>query len=168
MIDGNVIANDPLGLVMHQDTVRGNLIENGGGAGLGCANVGIFNQYFGLPEYSDFANNTVDGNLRITNLDTCWNGFLRNKVAGNMTVSDNTSTADGTEMGGNVVLGNLVCSGNSPAVQYGDGNQVPNEVGGKAVGECGFGVILPDPSPESGVTLPPIYQPASVPLHKGH
>ncbi len=164
VVDGNVIANDPLGLVMHQDIVRGNLIQNGGGAGLGCANVGIFNQYFGLPDYSDFANNIVAGNLRITNLDTCWDGFFRNKVAGNMTVNDNVSTADGTELGANIVLGNLTCLGNNPAVQTGDSNTTPNKVGGHAVGECGFGVTLPNPSPEAGVTVPPTYQPASVPL----
>ncbi len=165
VIDGNVIADNPLGLVMHQDIVRGNLIQHGGGAGLGCANVGIFSQYFGLPEYSDFANNIVGGNLRVTGLETCWDGFLRNKVAGNMTVSRNTSTPDGTELGGNVVFGNLACRGNSPAVQLGDSNATPNKVGSRAVGECGFGVILANPPPEAGVTVPPTYQPASVPLY---
>jgi len=165
VVAGNVIANDPLGLIMHQDTVDGNVIQNGGGAGLGCQNVGIFNQYFGLPDYSDFSNNIVHGNMLLTNMDTCWNGFLRNVVSGNMSVSDNTSTGDGTEVGANIVYGNMTCDNNNPAVQTGDSNTTPNKVGGNAFGQCGFGVIIPNPSPEAGVTVPPTYQPASVPLY---
>jgi uncharacterized Zn-binding protein involved in type VI secretion len=168
VIDGDVLAYDPLGLVMHQDVVHGNLIQYGGGAGLGCANVGIFNKYFGLPDYSDFANNRVGGDLRITGLDTCWDGFFRNHVRGNAVISRNTSTADGTEVGGNVVFGNMACDGNNPAVQLGDSNSTPNKVGGWASGQCGFGVVLENPPPEAGVTVPPTYQPASVPLRHHH
>ena len=61
--------------------------------------------------------------------------------------------------------GNLACSGNSPAVQLGDSDGSPNLVAGNATGECGFNVMLPNPGPNSGVQVPPTYQPASVKLH---
>jgi len=47
----------------------------------------------------------------------------------------------------------------------GDSNGQPNQVGGNATGECGFDVILPNPAPDVGVSVPPTFQPASVPLH---
>ncbi len=143
VVDGNLVADNPLGVVTHQLTVRGNVVQNGGGAGTGCAPVGIFNKYFGLPDYT----------------------IIRDTVQGNVTDTNNLSIPDANEVITNVVFGNLSCSGNSPAMELGDSNGQPNQVGGNATGECGFDVILPNPAPDVGVSVPPTFQPASVPLH---
>jgi hypothetical protein len=150
-IDGSIIATDPLGVVVHNATVGGNVEQFGGGAGLGCAPVGIFNQYFGFPDYTFYANVTVDGNLSMTSMKTCWWGAIRDTVRGSMTANYNLTTTDGAELVTNVVYGNLTCDGNNLAVEYGDSNGSPNEVAGNAYGQCAFGLILPNPVIEPGV-----------------
>ncbi len=172
VIDGNLISNSPLGVVVHNTTIRGNVTQNGGGAGTGCANVGIFNKYFGLPEWTSYESNAIGGNFVVSGLNTCFDASLRNIVRGNMTVTNNTGgvffgSADATEFVSNTVYGNLACSGNNPAVQLGDSDGLPNKVAGNATGECGFNVILPNPGFNSGVECPPCvrtFQPASVKL----
>jgi hypothetical protein len=166
VVDGNLVANNPLGIVLHDSTVRGNLSQQGGGAGLGCVPVGIFKQYVGYPEYSDYENDQFGGNVDITGLDTCWFGTHRNFVRGNMTVDDNVAGKDAMEVDTSTILGNLSCQGNSPAVELGDGDGSPDQVGGDATGQCGFDVLLPNPAPDLGVEVPPTYQPAAVPLHR--
>jgi hypothetical protein len=165
VIYGDLIANNPLGVVVHQTAVHGDVIQNGGGAGLGCAPVGIFNQYLGLPEYTDYANVNVTGDMSVTGLNTCWYGMLRNTVGADMTDSSNLSTPDANENVSNTVFGDLSCQNNNPAVETGDSDGSPNRVGGDATGECGFDVILPNPAPNVGVLVPPTFQPASVPLY---
>ena len=78
-----------------------------------------------------------------------WYGIDRDTVRGNLIDTGNTAAPDGNETFNNTVYGNLVCSGNNPAVEYGDSNGGPNEVGGNATGECGFNVLIPNPSPLS-------------------
>ena len=169
VVDGNVIAHDPLGVILHNSLVRGNVVERGGGAGLGCVPTGIFNQYFGLPEYSDYASNKIGGKLVVSGLNTCWFGVFRESVRGNMAVSNNVAGPDATEIATNTVHGNLSCRDNSPAVELGDSDGQPNKVGGDATGECGFNVTLLNPPPSAGVTgVTPTPQPASVPLHHHH
>jgi hypothetical protein len=169
VIRGNLIAYHPLGVVTHAVTIRGNAIQAGGGAGTGCAPVGIFNKYLGLPEYSTYTNDWVAGNLIVHGLDTCWTGVLRDKVAGNMILTHNIGAPDSNEYATNRVYGNLICAGNHPAAELGDSNGRPNKVAGQATGGCGFNVILPNPGYHSGVECPPChrtFQPASVKLNR--
>jgi hypothetical protein len=169
VVDGNLISDNPIGTVTHNNVIHGNVVERGGGAGLGCAPVGIFNQYFGLPDYSDYSNDIIGGNLIVKDLSTCWMGMMRNVVHGNMVVSHDLGTPDANEIVTNTVYGNLICRGNNPQMEFGDSNGKPNMVAGRATGECGFNVILPNPGPDSGVPCPPctvIMQPASVKLHR--
>jgi hypothetical protein len=173
-IGGNLVSDDPAGTVVHNTTVRGNVVENGGGGPFGTQFVpyGIFAVYipgdnsFPLPAYSDYANVTVGGNMVVTGMATNWYGIIRNTVHGNLTDTGNTATPDAGEVINNTVYGNLACSGNNPAVEYGDSNGAPNEVGGNATGECGFNVLIPNPSPVSVPGLPnyPL-DPVSVHLH---
>lgn len=173
VIDGNLISNNPLGVVVHNTTIRGNVVQSGGGAGTGCVNVGIFNKYLGLPEYTEYASNPVGGNLSVNGLNTCWDGLFRNTVHGDMTLTNNTGgvffgAADANEFATNTVFGNLACSGNNPATQLGDSDGSPNLVAGNATGECGFNVMLANPGFNSGVECPPCvrtFQPASVKLN---
>jgi hypothetical protein len=56
--------DDQTGTVVRNTSIRGNVVENGGGAGTGCVPAAISNQYSGLPEYSDYTSKTIDGNPR--------------------------------------------------------------------------------------------------------
>ena len=187
-IDGNLVADDALGVVLHNSTVRGNIVSNAGGGGLAFNPQGIFATYipsgppagpgqldtepFQLPPYNDYTDNTVGGNLTVTGTIVNWYGIIGNIVHGNLTDTNNSASPDGNETLNNTVYGNLVCSGNNPAVEYGDSNGGPNEVGGNATGECGFNVLLQNPSPVSIPGLPdsqypsyPLLDPVSVHLH---
>jgi hypothetical protein len=165
VVDGNVISHNPLGVVLHNTTVRGNVVQVGGGAGEGCALVGIFSKYFGLPEWSDYTNVDVSGNLVVKDLDTCWFGELRDNVRGNMVANDDLSPPDGAEIATNVVHGNLTCRNDNVPVEFGDSDGQPNKVGGNAFGQCGFGVTADNPAPGDVTGVTPVPQPVSVPLH---
>lgn len=157
-IGGNLTANQPLGLVTHNMTVGGNETINGGGGGLDCDSTpGIFG-LFQSPAYIDNEDSAVNGNLTITNVQTCWLGTLRVNVGGNLVDTNNTmADPDAGEVVSNTVNGNIVCLNNSPAVQFGDSGGVPNQVRGNATGQCGFNVLSPNPG-----NAPPLLQPISV------
>ena len=103
-----------------------------------------------IPVYSDAEDSVIGGNYTISNLSSCWLGSLRNQIGGNATFTNNQfGDPDAMEIGNNIVNGNLSCSGNDPAAQFGDG-AAPEIVGGNASGECGFDVVLPNPAAEAG------------------
>src|SRR5579862_9461663 len=156
-VGGSLIANQSLGLVLHNTTIVGNETINGGGGGLDCVSTpGVFG-LFQSPAYIDNEDGAVNGNLTINNVHTCWLGTLRINVGGNLINTNNTSAdPDGGEVISNVVGANIICINNSPAVQFGDSGGVPNEVRGNAIGQCGFNVLSPNPN---GATSP---QPISV------
>lgn len=139
-VGGNLTATQPLSLIMHDDTVTGNVTESGGGGGLSCDPI---EPVFPFGVYSNLENVAIGGNLTVTGLQTCWFGALRTSAT-NMTFSNNaTADPDGNEIDTNQVSHNLSCSGNSPAAQFGDGGGAPNTVGHQASGECGFNVLQP-------------------------
>jgi hypothetical protein len=151
----NLTAEAPLGLVVHNTNVSGKEIVNGGGGGASCDSTpGVFG-VFGSPAYIDNEDSTVHGNYTIENVQTCWLGTLRVKVGGNLTDTNNTmADPDAGEVVNNWVGGNISCSGNSPAVQFGDSGAAPNQVRGSASGECGFDVLQPDPNYDGGGLQP--------------
>ena len=70
--------------------------------------------------------------------------MIRAHVGQNVIVSNNAAAdtsvlpgSDSTEVQTNVISGNLICHGNSPAAQVNpdDGGQ-PNVVGGNKIGQC--------------------------------
>ncbi len=149
-VKGSVVATEPLGVILHLTTVGGDATQTGGGGGLSCTPSGIFAK-FGSPVYSDYEDNTVDGNMRVTGLTSCWLGGLRNKVGGSVTYSDNTlADPDANEILTNQIAGNFLCSNNSPVMEYGDSAGSPNTVGGFATGQCAFSVKQPNPAPVPG------------------
>ena len=170
---GNLVSTQPLGVLVHTTTIDGSVFElsGGGGAfsgpGADCAPTGIFT-LFQSPVFSDYEDNTIGGNLVINGLQTCWLGSLRNSVGGSVIDTNNTmADPDAGEVLQNTIQGNLVCLNNSPAVQFGDSDAAPNVVGGNAVGQCGFGVLSPDPNyPNGDGTGGP--QPISVKSNQGH
>lgn len=140
VVDGNVIANQPLSLYISFATIHGNLISHGGGSGV-------------TGEFRNFPtkDNTIDGNAVIEGWTGGWIGFIRNHVGGNVIFSKNKSVINGlvnppvpgqvdpdsSEVMTNVIGRNLICQGNTPKAQVNpdDGGQ-PNTVGGRKIGEC--------------------------------
>jgi len=51
-----------------------------------------------------------------------------------------------------------------PAIQFGDSDGTPNLVGQKALGQCGFKVILPSPAPEAHIPVKVKHLHISLPL----
>jgi hypothetical protein len=151
-VKGNLTAIDSLGVVLHNTQVLGNVFENGGGGGNNCVNQGIFFQDIGFPQYSGFFDGTINGNLTIENVTSCWYGSFRMVIDGSY-VHQNVinNDPDGNEVSDNQIAGNMICKGNSPAIQFGDSNGTPSKVAGRATGECGFNVTALNPAPEAGV-----------------
>jgi hypothetical protein len=153
VVDGDVIATNALGVVVHDTTVVGDVRESGGGGGAfsgpgkNCTPTGIFNK-FGSPVFSDYEDSMIGGNLWVTGLQTCWFGTFRNQVGGSVSDLNNSmADPDANEVLTNNIQGNLICAGNSPANQFGDSQGSTNNVGGFATGQCGFGVLQPNPIP---------------------
>jgi hypothetical protein len=153
VIKRDISAVGSLGVLMHDGTVGRDVSEVGGGGGVTCDPSGAF-AAFGSPPYSDFEDSTVGRDLSVTGLQSCWFGTLRVNVGRDVTYANNTfADPDASEVHTNVVGRDMSCSGNSPAVQYGDAiNGGPNQVRRNATGECGFGVLLPNPAPTGPLT----------------
>ncbi len=159
-VNGSVIATDPLGVLVHDSTIGGDAVQTGGGGGVSCA-AGTL-PVFGFGVYSDYEDNTIAGNLRVTGLKTCWFGGLRDTIGGSATFSGNTfADPDAMETFTNTIAGNLICSGNVPVVHYGDSSGSANVVAGYATGECAFGVTQHSPPPAGPEK--PIAVPATTP-----
>lgn len=148
-IDGNLIAVRALGVIVHASHIRGSITQVGGGGGLSCIppTTGFFS-LLQSPVFSDYEDNFVTGSLRVTGLQSCYFGALRNLVHNDLSYTNNTfGDSDASEVLTNIVLQDLRCLHNSPAVQYGDSAGMPNKVAQNAFGECGFNVTQPNPSP---------------------
>jgi hypothetical protein len=130
-VGGNIVANQPGSLYLGGATVYGNVVSNGGGD---------------LARNFPIKDSTIYGNLVVQGWHGLWIGLLRNTVGGNVIFSktsgiqtgedDFEGILDSTEVADNVISGNLICEGNSPAAQVGDSGGGPNIVGGNAIGEC--------------------------------
>ena len=146
-IRGNLTAIGALGVVVQAVSIGGSATVLGGGGGVagGAGSGGCFtspipapwsedpalsNPTTGSPQYSDFEDSTIGGNLRVIGLQTCWLGSFRDRVAGNVAfIGNTTSDPDGNELGSNLARGNLICLANLPATQFGDSEAAPNMVG---------------------------------------
>jgi hypothetical protein len=166
-IGGNLTAIGALANVIHGTSIGGNvtLVGGGGGAAGGAASGGCFNTAVypipapwsedaalanAVPQFTDFEDSSIGGNFTVVGVRTCWMGALRVLVGGSTTFAgDVTSDPDGMEIDNNLTGGSLICLDNDPAVQFGDSGAAPNLVRGFAIGECGFGVVLPNPAPEA-------------------
>jgi hypothetical protein len=155
---GNLTGRAALAIIVHAAKIGGNVDQEGGGGGEAAMTCqvptsGVFS-VIGSPVFSDYEDNWISGNLTVSDLRTCWFGALRDHVSGNVRDSDNKfGDPDANEVDSNVVRGNLNCYGNSPAVQFGDAaGGTPNKVSGNATGECGFDVLLHNPTPNGPLT----------------
>jgi hypothetical protein len=166
-IGGNLTAYGALAVVVQSADIRGNFALYGGGGGTmgGVATGACFaatppapwsedngSAVAGPPPnpvYSDVEDSTIGGNFTIVGMSSCWLGSLRNQIGGSATfIGNQFGDPDAMEIGNNLVKQNLICFKNDPAPQFGDGAS-SDLVGGRAVGQCGFNVVLPNPSPEA-------------------
>jgi hypothetical protein len=169
-VGGNLTAINSQAVVIHSATIGGNVTVVGGGGGAvgGASSAGCFNPtapipapwsdapglVAGGPQYTDFEDSFIGGNLTIAGQQTCWMGSLRNQVLGSLTYASNvTSDPDGMEIDNNLMGGNMTCLKNDPAVQFGDAGAAPNLVGGLGIGQCGFNVVLPNTGGSDQVTV---------------
>jgi hypothetical protein len=131
----NLTATGAIAVIVHATTVGINTVVQGGGGGVNCST--FFLGPEGPPAYIDFEDNTIGGNSIIQGVQSCWAGYIRNHVSGNVIYQGNSfADPDASELTTNVVGQNMICSGNSPQVQFGDSHGTPDTVGGKAIGEC--------------------------------
>jgi hypothetical protein len=78
VVDGNIVANQPLSLYIGNVTVHGNVVSNGGGTS---------ERFFNFP----IKDNKIDGNLVIHGWTGGWWGVIANAVGGNVDLSNNRS-----------------------------------------------------------------------------
>ena len=167
-IGGNLTAIGALGVVVAASSIGGSVSVIGGGGGVaGGANSGacftspipapwsedaaLSQGPNGTPQYTDFEDSSIGGNLTVAGLQTCYVASFRDQVGRNVTfVGNTTSDPDGNELGSNLVGRNLICFNNLPATQFGDSSAAPSVVGGRAFGQCGFNVLADNPAPAPG------------------
>jgi hypothetical protein len=132
-IGGNVILDHVFDAALNGDHIAGNVVSTGGGAGLD------------FPDFIPFSikDDTIDGNVIVTGLETTWFGIIRSTIGGNVVVKNvHLSDPDGNEIVANTIGKNLICWGDSPAPQLGDAVEGappgygPNVVGRNAIGQC--------------------------------
>jgi len=151
---GNVSEQEPLGVVVHNTIINGNVRQAGGGGGLNCEPSGIFAS-FKSPVYSAYEDSTIRGTLNISGLRSCWLGIARDAVGGNVRVVDNQlADPDAIEILANRISGNLTCRENSMVWNSAEEKfeslfprvPMPNTVNGKRAGDC----VLSSPATEGG------------------
>jgi hypothetical protein len=125
-VNGNVTTTDSDTVLLNGITVKGNVTMTGGGGDIPWAE----------------KNNTIGGNLTISNITPEWLGVLFSHIAGNATLTNITATdpEDDGQAAVSVVVNtigrNLNCSGLGPRLS---GGVIPGEVnyvGHNATGQC--------------------------------
>lgn len=115
VIEGNLLAVGADGLLLHGDTIVGNLsIIGGGRKNYDCAppKSGLFSA-FGSPVYTTFEDGSIGGNASFSEYRSCWLGFARARVGGNLSYTRNIlGDPDAIEILASTVNGNLSCWGN--------------------------------------------------------
>jgi len=169
-VRGSITAYGAQGVVVHSVAVGGNVTLQGGGGGAAAQtcnaqtpptdtapipNLEPWSEDANLdftPVYSDVEDVSIGGNYTVVNMTSCWIGSLRNLIGGSATFVGNVmGDPDAMEIGNNLIGGNLACFGNDPAPQFGDG-AAPDLVSGRGIGQCGFHVVLQNPSAEAVTT----------------
>jgi hypothetical protein len=125
-VDGNVTATDADTVLLNGITVDGNVTLTGGGGEIPWAE----------------KNNTIGGNLTISDVMPEWLGVLFSHIAGNATLTNITAT-DPEDDGNaavsvvvNTIGRNLNCTGLGPRLTPGAIPGEVNFVGHKATGQC--------------------------------
>jgi hypothetical protein len=151
-VGGNLIARQPLGVVLHGSDIAGNVVETGGGGGFTCDPSGIF-VAFDSPVFSVIGEGShVGGNVTVSGLTSCWLGLTHSRIDGNVHMLHNQlADPDAIEILDNDIGGNIVCQQNSMMWDSADITEElyprlwePNRVSGIRVGQC---VVAPALTP---------------------
>jgi len=143
-IGGNLVADNPLGVLVHGDVVRGNVVHSGGGGGVTCIPSGFFAD-IGSPDFSAYEDSTIGGNIIVAGVNSCWLGLARLTVGRNTILTDNNlADPDAIEILSNAISHNLICEGNSMVWDSFDATPgilfpripAPNTVDGRRIGQC--------------------------------
>ncbi len=145
-VGGSIVGLAALGLVVHSNWIGHSIATSGGGGGLTCQPRGVFKANHS-PVFTAIEDNWVRGGIFVKGLRTCWMGVVRNWTGDSVHIVRNKAKdPDAMEIVSNTVHGNLICWRNNPKVQFGDSRGTPNRVGRRALLECSFHKILPNPS----------------------
>lgn len=152
-VGGNIIATNALGVIVHDTSIRGNVIQHHGGGGFTCDPQGVF-ALLGPPAYTAYEDSTIGGSVDLKGMKGCWLGLARDQVHHNVRVFNNQlADPDAIEIVLNNIHGNLNCRRNSMVWDSGDlGDALyprvpqPNTVDGKRRGQC----VLASPATEGG------------------
>lgn len=139
-INGSVLLSNVYNAAFNGVTIDGNLISDGGGAGLNSGDNGSYS----------IKDDVIGGNVRVWDLTTDWFGIIRSNIGGYVDLRriKNSRIGEDDQPDGNEVVANnigqsLVCQNNSPKNQYGDAvfegpypGYGANTVGGRATGQC--------------------------------
>jgi hypothetical protein len=143
-VGGNLIAMQPLGVVLHGSEIGGNVVEAGGGGGFTCEPSGVF-ALFESPVFSVIGEGShVGGNVTISGLTSCWLGLTHSRLDGSVHVLNNQlADPDAIEILDNDIGGNIVCEQNSMMWDSADITEdlyprlwEQNRVSGLRVGQC--------------------------------
>jgi len=145
-------SNQPLGVIVHNFTVGGDVIQTGGGGGVNCNPQGVF-KLFQSPVYSTYEVGSVGGDVRISSVHSCWMGLVELQVGNSVVMYRNRlADPDAIEILSNNITGNLICRGNSRTWDNGDvgphlfpRQPEPNTVGRNRTGQC----VLSSPNTRS-------------------
>jgi hypothetical protein len=109
--------------------------------------------------YSDYEDSSIQGNLHVIGLTSCWLGVARVQVGGNLhMIDDQLADPDAIEILANQINGNLLCQQNSRVWDSAEENfeslfprvPQPNTVNGHRIGQC----VLASPTTEGGPSGP--------------
>jgi hypothetical protein len=146
-------SNQPLGVIVHNFTVGGDVIQTGGGGGVNCNPQGVF-KLFQSPVYSTYEVGSVGGDVRISSVHSCWMGLVELHVGNTVVMHANLlADPDAIEILSNNIMGNLICRGNSRTWDSADAGPhlfpripQPNTVGRNRKGQC----VLSSPTKPGG------------------
>jgi len=110
IVEGNLSETQPLGVVVHNSTIGGNVQQTGGGGGTTCENPP---PAFPFGVFSSYEDSAIGGSINISGLESCWLGLARDTVGRNVNVLHNQlADPDAIEILGNQIGNNLLCQGN--------------------------------------------------------
>jgi hypothetical protein len=152
----DVRSNGALGVIVHNFSVGGDVIQTGGGGGRNCTPQGIFKLFNNSPVYSAYEVGKVGGDVRISSVQSCWMGIVQLKVGNTMVMYFNKlADPDAIEILANNITGNLICRGNSRTWDSSEASfggplfpriPQPNTVGRNRKGQC----VLSSPTKPGG------------------
>ena len=139
-VGGSLMADQALAVIVHNSRIGRDTSVKGGGGGSQC--------FIGAPTrtdsiilpfgpYMDFEDTWFGGNVKVERVSTCWSGFIRNWVGGDVNWNWNmTGDSDGNEIGWNWIGDDLNCKGNDAPPHYAPEVPFGSIVIDHATGQC--------------------------------